>query len=65
MKLFRVVGKRLVHKYVNLPPIIDEHICITGREGPVCKTDFGFFYLVDRFEGEDKDITCKKCRSLA
>jgi hypothetical protein len=65
LDLFKVYGKRLVHKSVPLPPIINQYVCATGREGPACGADFGVLYLVEKFKGEAGDITCKKCRALA
>lgn len=65
MKLFRVVGEELIHKSVPLPPIINQYICATGREGPACDADLGFVCMVEKFDGKKEDITCQKCRSLA
>ena len=65
MKLFKVAGKRLVHKAIPLPSIANQHVCATERMGPACGPDFGFFYVIETFDGEKEDITCQKCRSLA
>ena len=65
MKLCKVKGKRLVHKVIKLPPIKNQFISATGREGVACGTDFGFLFFVEKFDGKKKDITCKACLAQA
>jgi len=64
MELCKVGGKRLVHKVIDLEPIKNDYVLATGRKGVACGTDFGLLFIVERFEGKEEDITCKKCCSL-
>ena len=69
MKLGKIVGKRLIHKIVQLPPLTFEKqrgfgFTIESRKGIACGLVPGVFFQVKEFDGEEADVTCKKCRSL-
>jgi len=64
MELCKVRKKRLIHKVIPRPPIVDQRILVTGREGIACNTDFGMLFMVKKFKGAKEDITCKKCLAL-
>ena len=65
MKLLRFLGEKKVHKRVLFPSIINQHVCVTGREGPACGCSMDrFINFATVFNGKKDDVTCKKCRSL-
>ena len=64
MQLCKIVGKQLIHSMVFLPSIDNKHTIVTGRKGLACSTNPNKIFRINEFEGDRKDITCKKCLAL-
>jgi len=68
MDLCRIAGKRLIHRVVSKPDLKLGIVTVRGQRGPACGANAGkgkYFFLVHRIYGEEKDITCKRCKELA